>query len=343
MLRDAGEGAAIHGRPPHRRRRNGQAMVEFALTLPLLIVLAVSCFDYGYYLEHVDNIATVVRDGARYASENTTASPWGNACTNPSEAGSGNWSCAGLVTQVASTESGSVNLATILVSSVTGFTAFGSSTGFDVTTTNSAGTLVVINCTGTQSSPVAFTNCASTGSGNLVPNAYMYGESDYTEGVIQQEAESLTVPEGGLPIDNIDCCWSASSGGAGCPGGSGTTPVLGAAVVIPTAWPQSGLASGTPVSCMTISYWNSSDGSYSVSSLSLCGWYSADAADAGSATPFQSVGNGGNCAAAVGELVQVTVSYAWSQAAPGPAFAVLNSVFAINVNTSSTYSFVVDN
>jgi hypothetical protein len=44
-----------------------------------------------------------------------------------------------------------------------------------------------------------------------------------------------------------------------------------------------------------------------------------------------------------GDLVQITVAYRWSQEAPGPAFAVLNSVFGINVQASATYSFVVSN
>ena len=343
MLRDVEGGPAVHRRPQHRARRSGQAMVEFALTFPVLLLLAISVFDYGYYLEHVDNIATVVRDGARYASENTTVSPWNNACPNPTPLSSGGWSCAGLVSWVAPGESGSVNSSTIDVTSITGFTGF---TGtFDVATTGSGG-LVVISCEGTQSSPLAFTNCSSPSGGNLVPGNPLNGESDFTEGVIQDEAEALTVPEGGLPIDNIDCCWSGQSGGTGCPSGSGATPPspgTASTVVTPTlySWPVTGISSQAPVSCMTIAYWSSSDGSYSTSSLSLCGWYSADAADAGSSNPFQKVGNNGTCTAATGELVRITVAYAWSQASPGPAFTVLNSVFGIQVDAWATYAFVV--
>jgi len=62
--------------------------MEFAVTFPFLLVLAVSIADYGYYLEHVNNITTVVRDATRYASENTTAVSWSPACPNPTWSGS---------------------------------------------------------------------------------------------------------------------------------------------------------------------------------------------------------------------------------------------------------------
>ena len=70
-------------------------MIEFALVFPLLLVLAVSVFDYGYYLEHVNNITTVVRDGARYASQNSTntGSPWNPACPARPYSSAGTYSC----------------------------------------------------------------------------------------------------------------------------------------------------------------------------------------------------------------------------------------------------------
>jgi Flp pilus assembly protein TadG len=338
-------------RPRHRSGRNGQAMMEFALIFPLLLLLALSCLDYGYYLEHVDSVQGVVRDGARYASENTTASPWNSSCPDPTPLSTGGWSCAGLVTQVASGENGSVDLATIDVTSIAGFTGF--TDGFDVTTTaslNGTNTLVVISCDGTESSPVvAFTGCSTTSSASatLQPGYPMNGESDFTEGVIQQESEALTVPEGGLPIDNIDCCWSGSSGGTGCPSGSGITPVWGAGVGVPSSgttlgWPVTGISSQAPFSCMTISYWSNSGDGYYTPPLSLCAWWSADAS-----SETGTLENNGTCGEGEtglsGDLVQITVAYRWSQEAPGPAFAVLNSVFGINVQASATYSFVVSN
>ena len=72
-------------------------MVEFALVFPFLLVIAISLADYGYYLEHVNNITTVVRDGTRYASENTTNTtplPWSAACPAPSwSASNGTFTC----------------------------------------------------------------------------------------------------------------------------------------------------------------------------------------------------------------------------------------------------------
>jgi Flp pilus assembly protein TadG len=338
-----------------RRRggRRGQAMVELALTFPLLLSLAVSIADYGYYLEHVNNIATVVRDGARFASQTLqtqTGVAWSSACPAPTwstSSGRGGWTCAGLSTTVAS---GSNNVditgaafqsgtASVYVSSIAGFAGMGD---FSVTTTTSGvnGGPAVIACTGTSGSgptTYALTGCdTDSGSGLLTTGESLLGSSDFTQGVIQEEAESLTVPEGGLPLDNIDCCWAGSTGGGGCPSGSGTTPVNGGTVKIPSSWPSGVTASGSPVSCMTVAYWNSSDGTYSTSSLGLCGWWSSDAgSDTGQ---FQS---SGGCTAAAGELVQVTVAYAWSQSSPGPVFTVLNSSFGISLSVISTYSFVV--
>ena len=327
-----------------RHRRSGQAMLEFAMVFPLLLLLAISVADYGYYLEHLDNIQSVVRDGARFASEFTTTAeqlPWTSACPNPTWTTTGStsgWSCAGLSTTTTSsvTLTGTV---TISVASTAGFSTEGS---FVVSAATSSGQAIV-NCTGT--SGATFTGCsADSGSGyTIATGTLLEGSSDFTQGIIQQEAESLTIPEGGLPVDNIDCCWQGSSGTGGCPSGSGTTPVLGGTVVIPTSWPTGISATGAPVSCMTISYWKSSDNSYSTSSLSICGWWSSDASsDTGA---FQS---SAGCQAAPtdtatgdNELVQVTLSYAWSASSPGPVFTVLNNTFGIHVNTSATYSFAV--
>jgi len=353
VMRTRGREPEPRRRPRHRARRSGQSMVEFALILPVLLVLAISIFDYGYYLEHVNNIATVVRDGARYASVYTNPSyntQWSSACADPTVSSSGAWSCDGLETTVSSlqptqainpTGGGTYN---IDVASVSGFSTYDD--GFTVATTTSTGVAALLDCSAAVSSPTAeFTACAATdpttGGGNLVTGNSLIGQSDFTEGVIQEEAESLTVPEGGLPIDNIDCCWSGSTGGSGCPSGSGTTPPSpgsASTVVNPIlySWPGGVTATGTPVSCVTISYWTSSDGSYSTSSLSLCGWWSAD--DNNDAGQFVSIDE---CSATIGKLVQVTVAYAWSANSPGPAFTVLNSLFGLQVDVSATAAFVV--
>jgi Flp pilus assembly protein TadG len=213
--------------------------VELALVLPILLLLAVSVFDYGYYLEHVNNLTTVVRDGARYASINTATFPWSAACASPTYTQSG-----------------------------------GGAGSYDCPFTTSA--------------------------------------SNTVEAVIQYEAESLTVPEGGLPLDNVDCTWG---------GGSSTTP--------PSA-PSStaGLPAGS-ASCMTIAYYTTSN---NYATLSLCGYYSAGLG------AFQ--GTASVCTAA-GALVQVTIVYDLSETAPGPAFDVMNSMFGIQVKIVAQYALVV--
>ncbi len=55
------------------RKHRGQALVEFALILPILLLLAFGCIDLGrvfYYQEAVTNVA---REGARYGALHPTA------------------------------------------------------------------------------------------------------------------------------------------------------------------------------------------------------------------------------------------------------------------------------
>src|ERR1019366_6823863 len=63
-------------RRPFRRQR-GQAMVEFALCFPLLLLFSVSAIGIGHAEETSNDLATVVRDGARYAG----VDPAAYACT----------------------------------------------------------------------------------------------------------------------------------------------------------------------------------------------------------------------------------------------------------------------
>ena len=246
-----------------RGRARGQAMVELALILPLLLVLGISVLDYGYYLEHVNNIATIVRDGARYAGEHSTSSTqvaWSGAvyCADPISRSGGGYSCP---------------------------------------------------------------KPGTSGGGD---------PSNTVEGVIQLEAESLTVPEGGLPLDNVDCEWS---GGVPTPDQSQAS--------LPGSFPtDSGATESQPWSCMTIAYYSSSDGSYSKSSLCLAGYWSADTSSSQGA--WEEAGGGCGASAPVsGDVVQVTLVYDWTHVAPGPDFTVLNSVFGLHVRIRATYFFVV--
>jgi hypothetical protein len=50
-----------------RDRTRGQSMVEFALTLPIFLLLLVSVFDLGHVVWANNAISTAAREGARYA------------------------------------------------------------------------------------------------------------------------------------------------------------------------------------------------------------------------------------------------------------------------------------
>jgi len=52
-------------RPTHARR--GAAAVEFALTLPLYLVLIGAVFEYGWYLNQLTSVVHSAREGVRYA------------------------------------------------------------------------------------------------------------------------------------------------------------------------------------------------------------------------------------------------------------------------------------
>ena len=329
---------------PRGRRHRGQAMVEFAIAFPFLLILAVSIADYGYYLEHVNNITTVTRDGSRYASENTTSGAWNAGCPAPATTSSGAYTCpavAATTTTTAPYTSGtaysSLALATVPVPLPAGSYLFiGSQTGPEVT----VGPAAVDYSTGAASvnlSP-SWTPSASVASGATV---YWLPPSNNVEALIQDEAESLTVPEGGLALDNIDCTWTGGS-----PPAAGD-PAWGATAGIPGAFPNNIGASGTPTSCISIVYYNSSDGSYSASSLSaasdVIAWWSSDASSGTGCLE-----NGSGCLATssypnlVGDLVQVTVMYDWSGTNPGPVFDVLNSAFKLRANITAQYALVVE-
>lgn len=57
------------------KRRSGQALVEFALILPLLIVLIFAILDFGYYMFVTISINHATRAGVRQAAMNTLACP----------------------------------------------------------------------------------------------------------------------------------------------------------------------------------------------------------------------------------------------------------------------------
>ncbi len=54
--------------PRHRQR--GQELVEFALILPLLLLLMVGIFEFGYVVFAYNTLSNAVREGARLGSVN---------------------------------------------------------------------------------------------------------------------------------------------------------------------------------------------------------------------------------------------------------------------------------
>ena len=244
-----------NGPSGRRSRQRGQAMVEMALIFPLLLLLTVSVFDYGYYLEHVNNITTIVRDGARYASINTSTQPWTSSCPSPAVQAGGGYNC---------------------------------------------------------------------------PQNVSTDPSNTVETVVQEEAESLTVPEGGLPLNNVDCCWQTSSGGTGCPTGDGTTPgskPTSATPVLPTG----------DASCMSVVYYTSSNDSYASSTLSYCGYWSADS------NAFEAIsGQSATLCSAPGQLVQVTILYDFTAVAPGPTFDLMGAALGLHAQITAQYALVVE-
>jgi Flp pilus assembly protein TadG len=64
-------------------------MIEFALCFPLLLTMGIGVVDFGSYLQTQNNLLTIARDGARYASLNVTAAAFTNACTTGPDATGG--------------------------------------------------------------------------------------------------------------------------------------------------------------------------------------------------------------------------------------------------------------
>ena len=93
----------MRSRRSGRQAARGQAMVEFALCFPLVLLLTVGLIGFGDTLQTVNDLATVVRDGARYAS----IDPGSYSCTGGATATSCN---ANTIQGVLQAEAGGVNV-----------------------------------------------------------------------------------------------------------------------------------------------------------------------------------------------------------------------------------------
>lgn len=58
--------SAIRGR--HSRTRRGQALVEFALAIPVVLLLIVGIAEFGWYMATSSALVSASREAARYAS-----------------------------------------------------------------------------------------------------------------------------------------------------------------------------------------------------------------------------------------------------------------------------------
>jgi Flp pilus assembly protein TadG len=55
--------AVIRG--PRRGSQSGQAVIEFALSLPILLVVVMGIFDFGLMFQHYEVVTNAAREGAR--------------------------------------------------------------------------------------------------------------------------------------------------------------------------------------------------------------------------------------------------------------------------------------
>jgi Flp pilus assembly protein TadG len=64
---------------PRGRRRNGASAVEFGIVLPVLMLLALGCVDFGRFAYHHIAVQNAARAGAEYAIMNPYTSGGQNA------------------------------------------------------------------------------------------------------------------------------------------------------------------------------------------------------------------------------------------------------------------------
>lgn len=71
------------GSPKRRRKQRGVAMVEFAITLPLLLLLMLATAELGHLICQYDTLTKAVRDGARYAASTSALGSTGLVSVTP--------------------------------------------------------------------------------------------------------------------------------------------------------------------------------------------------------------------------------------------------------------------
>jgi Flp pilus assembly protein TadG len=64
-----------------RRRQSGLAMVEFALSVPVLLLLMFGTFEFGHFLIQYSTLNDAVRNASRYAAGKASGDTTGNLLT----------------------------------------------------------------------------------------------------------------------------------------------------------------------------------------------------------------------------------------------------------------------
>jgi Flp pilus assembly protein TadG len=63
-------GSSTQSRPGDRRRHRGQSLVEFALVLPLFLLILAAIVDFGMALSSTITLSNAAREGARLGTVN---------------------------------------------------------------------------------------------------------------------------------------------------------------------------------------------------------------------------------------------------------------------------------
>src|SRR5919198_5014187 len=81
----------------------GQGLIEFALVVPLFLLLLFAIIDFGILFEHRITLDNAARSGARWATTHPTA--WSNAATAPSNTIEGQVQIAGGTSAIPNSDS----------------------------------------------------------------------------------------------------------------------------------------------------------------------------------------------------------------------------------------------
>jgi hypothetical protein len=93
-----------------RRNKRGQSLVEFAITLPILMFLVLGMVEMGWAINHNTTIVTATRQGARVGAELVNGS---NSCSNNTNAATVDPQIIGAVQGVLASSGSPINVSQI--------------------------------------------------------------------------------------------------------------------------------------------------------------------------------------------------------------------------------------